>query len=605
MRPFDVVRDEGFLKIADELVAAGARYGTLSAKELLPHPTTVSRKAAEVASSLRERLRPEIKAAMEHGRGSTTVDMWTDDYKKTAYATATVHYVDDDWELNNLELFTSDFPPEKKTGDHIRRQLVRRCAKFELDESLLENVVFVSDQGANVISALRPYKRVGCTAHVLNAVLRHTFDDDFLGEDLRHVRAQLQNVKAVVNFLKQSGLSSQLPYGVNEEVSTRRNSEFAMLTSVYMQYEEIEALLDSRGNPMMEEVSKTAIKEIIDFLTPFKEATDMLEKEKQPTLPLVLLCKTKLEKHLTLAPAVSSTIAALKMRAREFLQRKLELSELHKMATFFWPPLRQLRALEEDERSEVYARPKIASATASSNDNEEYSLGSAVLACIMCLLFLLLVAYFLFCLFVTNTQQVTDTFEDDETKTPFDMHVFKDRPNRPKDPNYVRRDLRGLLCHSHVDAFLGAVIPSSCDFVMVDVPFLPPQRHPLYSYMTTIKINPAGLEGHILQHMKTAQDTPLLLVVEPSVLRSTAFRPQAVIRGLVQKVVDMEGHGIVLSDHEITDADTADILEDSQPPQSLLNFFAQANDVLRRCNKSTEKDVVVDLFKVSHHDTQA
>ncbi|KAL1486595.1 hypothetical protein MTO96_046892 [Rhipicephalus appendiculatus] len=256
---FYVVRDEGFLKIADELVAAGARYGTLSAKELLPHPTTVSRKAAEVASFLREKLRPEIKAAMEDGRCSVTVDMRTDDYKKTAYTTATVHYVDDDWELNNLVLFTSDFPPEKKTGDNIRRELVRRCAKYGLDESLLENVVFVSDQGANVISALRPYKRVSCTAHVLNTVLRHTFDDDFLGEDLRHVRGQLQNVKAVVTFLKQIGLSSQLPHGVNQEVSTRWNSKLAMLTSVYMQYEEIEALLDSRGNPMMEEVSKTAV----------------------------------------------------------------------------------------------------------------------------------------------------------------------------------------------------------------------------------------------------------------------------------------------------------------------------------------------------------
>ncbi|XP_049269979.1 uncharacterized protein LOC119384972 [Rhipicephalus sanguineus] len=125
-------------------------------------------------------------------------------------------------------------------------------------------------------------------------------------------------------------------------------------------------------------------------------------------------------------------------------------------------------------------------------------------------------------------------------------------------------DLRGLLCHSHADGFLGAVIPSSCDFVMVDVPLSPPQRHPLYSYMTTIKFTSASLEGLLLQHMKSAQGTPLLLVVERSVLRSTAFTSQAVIRGLVQKVVDMKGHGVVLSDHEITDADTAEILEDAQ-----------------------------------------
>ncbi|KAH7979545.1 hypothetical protein HPB49_009814 [Dermacentor silvarum] len=51
MRPFDVVRDEEFLKLADELVA---RYGTISAKELLPHPTTVSRKAAQGKLELSE-----------------------------------------------------------------------------------------------------------------------------------------------------------------------------------------------------------------------------------------------------------------------------------------------------------------------------------------------------------------------------------------------------------------------------------------------------------------------------------------------------------------------------------------------------------------------
>ncbi|XP_075722822.1 uncharacterized protein LOC142765553 [Rhipicephalus microplus] len=125
-------------------------------------------------------------------------------------------------------------------------------------------------------------------------------------------------------------------------------------------------------------------------------------------------------------------------------------------------------------------------------------------------------------------------------------------------------DLRGLLCHSDADGFLGAAIPNGCDFIMVDVPLLPPQRHPLYSYMTTIKFTSATLEGRIVQHVNTARDTPLLLVVERSVLRSTAFSPQAVIRGVLQKVVDMKGHGVVLSDHEIADADTADIVSDSQ-----------------------------------------
>ncbi|KAH7964176.1 hypothetical protein HPB51_027584 [Rhipicephalus microplus] len=161
-----------------------------------------------------------------------------------------------------------------------------------------------------------------------------------------------------------------------------------------------------------------------------------------------------------------------------------------------------------------------------SDEDDEDSLGSAILACIMCVLFSLLAAYFLFFLFIT--------------------------------------DLHGLLCHSDADGFLRSVIPNNCDFVMVDVPLLPPQRHPLYSYMTSIIFNPASLESRILRHVISAPDTPLLLVVKRSVLHSTAFSPQAVIRGIFQKVVDMKGHGVVLGDRQITDADTADIKKDVQ-----------------------------------------
>lgn len=60
------MRDE-FFKFADEFVAAGARYRTISAKESVAHPMTVSRKAAEVPGDLRETLRPVTKAAMEEG----------------------------------------------------------------------------------------------------------------------------------------------------------------------------------------------------------------------------------------------------------------------------------------------------------------------------------------------------------------------------------------------------------------------------------------------------------------------------------------------------------------------------------------------------------
>lgn len=48
--------------------------------------------------------------------------MWTDNYRKNSYMSITLHYIDDNWELNCLLLKTGLFPSnEVKTGDNIKR----------------------------------------------------------------------------------------------------------------------------------------------------------------------------------------------------------------------------------------------------------------------------------------------------------------------------------------------------------------------------------------------------------------------------------------------------------------------------------------------------
>ncbi|KAH6934240.1 hypothetical protein HPB50_022121 [Hyalomma asiaticum] len=135
---------------------------------------------------------------------------------------------------------------------------------------MLSNVVFVTDQGADIISALRPYARMNCCAHVLNTVLQNAFDDRYLAQELPDLLEQLQKVKAVVTFLKQSGLTSQLPHGVCQEICTRWNSKLAMIKSLLSQYDAIENLLDSRGNLLLEDVNKTLLTEVAEFLEPAK-----------------------------------------------------------------------------------------------------------------------------------------------------------------------------------------------------------------------------------------------------------------------------------------------------------------------------------------------
>lgn len=90
-----------------------------------------------------------------------------------------------------------------------------------IDESMTKHIVFVIDQGANIISALCSYKRINCSAHMLNTVLRHMFDEACLSEHQPNLQSPLQKVKAVVTFMKQSGLVRRLPHGVCQEASTQ------------------------------------------------------------------------------------------------------------------------------------------------------------------------------------------------------------------------------------------------------------------------------------------------------------------------------------------------------------------------------------------------
>ncbi|KAH9374697.1 hypothetical protein HPB48_011003 [Haemaphysalis longicornis] len=159
-------------------------------------------------------------------------------------------------------------------------------------------------------------------------------------------------------FLKQSGLPSQLKQTVSQRVPTRWNSKVSLVKSACSQFEKIEALLESSNNPKMESVNTSTLNDLIEFLQPFKDASDALEEVKCPTLPLAVLYASALRKHLETASvtAVEAVeIKKLKDRARHFLNTKLKISLLHETATFLWPQFHQLCMVLEDGCLEVYA----------------------------------------------------------------------------------------------------------------------------------------------------------------------------------------------------------------------------------------------------------
>lgn len=160
-----------------------------------------------------------------------------------------------------------------------------QLAAIDIISSELDKVTFVTDQGSNIRKALQKYERLPCLAHCLSTTLRHTLDDKSLKEEVSDVSLSIESARKIVGFMKRSGLVSRLEKTLKNDVETRWNSVFMLLNSVQCQYEEVKNILSEKNHEyMIQTYDKELMEEIIPFLKNFKDATDDLEKEKEPTI---------------------------------------------------------------------------------------------------------------------------------------------------------------------------------------------------------------------------------------------------------------------------------------------------------------------------------
>lgn len=96
------------------------------------------------------------------------------------------------------------------------------------------------------------------------------------------------------------------------------------------------------------------VRALVQFLGPFKEATDILEASATPTLHRVMPCYRNLMEHLAPNSADIAFIAKLKELAKKFMEKKFEVTRLHWLAVFLNPKMRSLKVLRNDaEREET------------------------------------------------------------------------------------------------------------------------------------------------------------------------------------------------------------------------------------------------------------
>lgn len=314
IRPMDIVSGPGFKDLASYLIKVGSQFGQIDVDDLLPHPTTISRNLIKNSDAKREQLFISIKPFLIANMVSATTDMWTDNYKKRSYIALTLHFIDN-WKLKNYSVYTGQFPvDEKKTGENIKKCLKQFFVAWDMipgEVNPLSKVIWVTDQGSNIKKALEQNTRVNCAAHMISNILKATFDNKFIsGEDGKSVTVPIfkliQASKALVGYMKRTGDNNKISKTLIQELEIRWNTRLLMLMSIEEQFQEIKDLYKEEPHRFYD-IDIILLKKIIDFLKPFKHATDELEGDTYPTIHKVILYKAKLEKHLKSYLQVTTT----------------------------------------------------------------------------------------------------------------------------------------------------------------------------------------------------------------------------------------------------------------------------------------------------------
>lgn len=313
--------------------------------------------------ALYARVRLEISKSLQRAqRVALTVDGWTS-CATDSYITVTVHYVDNEWDLQSHVLQTRVFN-ESHTGINLSVLLLDVCQECKLED---KNPALVSDNAKNMVLAFSEAKlnpHVRCIAHTLNLASQKAFKVDEVSEIL-------VKVKKLVTFFHKSPKASeilretqrqlQLPaHKLIHDVSTRWNSSLDMLERFWEQQPAVlNALLSrkmKRGEALvtLTEEDMVLIPEITKLMTPLKVATTLLSEEKNPTLSMISPIQAKLKKHFQ--PVDGDLLSISKMKeqfTKDFSGRYNYLQDLLNTASALDPRFKDLAFLDDNDSKDM------------------------------------------------------------------------------------------------------------------------------------------------------------------------------------------------------------------------------------------------------------
>lgn len=348
-----------FQAFAQELINLGARFGNVTIEDVLASRKSLTNKYLnEQYTELKLKIISDLKPCLQNHVAFTT-DFWTDTNRSISYITITCHCINQNFSLENylISVEQADF---KKTAENVKNfifDILKKIFDFKEDEYLKfltdQNFTFVTDNGTNLVAALRNFNRISCAGHNLNLVLEYFFKS--LGEEHKYNKTIIM-CKELVSYFKRTGLNNKLTKTLKQNVVTRWNSTFYMLDSVYSSYDEVyELLAERKETKRIVFIERYILSELLNLLKPFDTATKELSSDKTCTLHLVIPWFKQIENQLIEIETDSEEFKQTKKLLKEALKQKYYYKAIHKIATFLDPRLKLFKNIfVEKEVKEIY-----------------------------------------------------------------------------------------------------------------------------------------------------------------------------------------------------------------------------------------------------------
>lgn len=231
---------------------------------------------------------------------------------------------------------------------------------FDDPDRVIGQSTSVTDGGSNMLKVFT--KRQPCQCHKVNSFVGWTLNDRAnptsveiakrnsegkpfhpmkifkLSTHCPKIKASITGIKELVTYFKQTHLNAKLPITLKQDVSTRWNSELIMLESYVKSSGDIQKiLLESDSIQRLMFINEPLVRELIEFLKPFRECSEILSDDSYATIQLVALWYHELRDHIQIKPEDLPEMQLLKQQAAHCYDRYLIVDDIHYAACMLDP----------------------------------------------------------------------------------------------------------------------------------------------------------------------------------------------------------------------------------------------------------------------------